>query len=78
MNLSGDLSDADGGSGPLADEEWHNFLTVGGGLVYRGTTADKFLDWASKYGHHLLPGMTAAVANTADVPRVLRSLAVQM
>lgn len=78
MNQPGDLDDADGEHGPMADQEWRNFLTICGSLVYRRTSAEAFLDWAAKHGHYLLPGMAAAAANPADVPKLLRSLAVQI
>jgi tetratricopeptide (TPR) repeat protein len=78
MNPSGEWDEADGGQGPVTEDEWNHFLSICGGLVYRGTTAEKFLDWAANSGPYILPGMAAAVDNPADVPKMLRSLAVQV
>ncbi|MDO8248748.1 MAG: SEC-C domain-containing protein [Rhodoferax sp.] len=78
MNQSGEWDDSDSNQGPVSEEEWSNFLAICGGLVYQGTTADKFLDWAATSGHYVLPGMAAATANPTDVPKLLRSLAVQV
>ncbi len=66
------------GNDRSATDQWENFLTVCGGLVYRGTPAQEFLEWAAAYGHHLLPGIAPATADPANVRKLLRSLAVQV
>ena len=78
MKQSGNSPEPKDGSGPATEDEWRSFLGIAGTLVYRGATSEEFLDWAAKYGHHLLPGLVAGAADPADVPKLMRALGVQI
>ncbi len=78
MNPSDNSSDPKDGGGPATEDQWRSFLHVAGTMVYRGATDEEFLDWAEKFGHHMLPGLVAGAADPADVPNMMRALGVQI
>ncbi len=78
MNHQDDLFGSQDDEGAAGLDEWRGFMGVAGSLVYRGTTAEQFLNWVARYGGQLLPGLSAAAPSPEDAARMLRALGVQV
>lgn len=67
-----------GADGPLSPDEWRSFLTFAGTQIYKGATAESFLDWVSKSGPFLLTSMVNLLAGKEDASVLMRSMGVEL